>query len=528
MFFKNDELSGTHFMTGRPLYRALLNPGVRMRNHIAWLSCLPVFKSVLWPAVQNQLRLPSMVSRLALALALFLTGSLASAQPVYTNFTIQLGPTSLVPNANPSIPTYPYFPDGHVTFMPDNATNNVYQMYWAGGTSYRSLGTNVSLEALNPGTALIGAGLSATDFDNGGAWLMSVCRTSPSNLSGFYHGEDWNWPGYSNPGNIAWKSMAYCTSTNNGKTWTKAGQFLTSSTPKPVVPTWGGTADACVVYDQANARWVCLFSEDSICMAVSTNAVPLPGTWKKYYNGSFSTPGLGGLDTPVPGLGTVPGANPSVHFNTYLQRWVIIWEDWNGVGLYLSTSADLLNWTAPVVLVSVVSPQQAWYGTIIGRTDVEASRNGMLYYAYWPNVNSGLRQFLGATLQFNLPDTLGDGVPDAWKIYYFGSIHAASAAASADPDGDGQNNLSEYLAGTNPTNSSSLLQLQNIQPAGNGSMALNWQSVAHKYYTLETSTNLVNWMPIAQNLPATSPLNQYTNFASVPGTSFYRVSVAPY
>jgi len=88
--------------------------------------------------------------------------------------------------------------------------------------------------------------------------------------------------------------------------------------------------------------------------------------------------------------------------------------------------------------------------------------------------------------------------------------------------------LSEYLAGTNPTNSSSLLQLQNIQPAGNGSMALNWQSVAHKYYTLETSTNLVNWMPIAQNLPATSPLNQYTNFASVPGTSFYRVSVAPY
>ena len=465
-------------------------------------------------------------------LLLFSEGLSLEAQPVYTNFTITLGSTSLVPNANPAIQTYPYTPDGHVSFLADNGTNNVCQMYWAGGSSYRSLGTNVVIQSLNPGAALIGPGTSSSDFDNGGAWLMSVFRISTNELVGFYHAEDWNWSGYSNPTDIAWKSMAFCTSTNNGDTWHKAGQFLTSSTPKPATPTWGGTGDACVVYDQANARWVCLYSGTWIInVAVSTNAIPLPGTWKKYYNGSFSTPGLGGQETPISALASIPGANPSVHFNTYLQRWVMVFEtdDTEGSGLFLSTSADLLNWTPPTPLVTVTPPEQAWYATIIGRTDVEASRNAKLYFAYWPDATTGLRQFLSATMQFNLPDTLGDGVPDAWKTYYFGSIYAPLAAASADPDGDGQDNLSEYYAGTNPTNSNSLLQFQSVQATTPGQMVLNWQSVAYKYYTVEISTNLANWTPLRQNIPATPPANLYTN--SVPagqGARFYRISVAPF
>jgi hypothetical protein len=464
--------------------------------------------------------------------SLFLAGALLKAQPVYTNFTIVLGPTNIVPDTTPAIPTYPYAPDGHISFLADNATNSVCQMYWAGSSSYRSLGTNVPVQSLNPGTALIGPG-SSTDFDNGGAWLMSVCRIDTNELVGFYHAEDWNWPGYSNPGNIAWKSMAFCTSTNNGKTWSKAGQFLTSSTPKPSTPTWGGAGDGCVVYDKANARWVCFYSGTwMIYAAVSTNAIPLPGTWQKYCNGSFSTPGLGGQETPIPALSSFAGANPSVHFNTCLDRWVMVFEtsdDTNGSGLYLSTSADLLNWTPPVTLVAATFPQQAWYATIIGRSDVEASREATLYYAYWPDVNTGPRQAVSRTIQFNLPDTMGDGVPDAWKMYYFGSTNDPQAAASADPDGDGQNNLSEYYAGTDPTNAASLIQFQGIQTGDAGQIVLNWQSVSNKYYAVETSTDLVNWTPVVQNIPAAPPANQYTN--SVPtgqDTSFYRVSVAPY
>ena len=330
------------------------------------------------------------------------TNSAFATLTVATNYAIQLGTTNIVPNAIPSVPAYPWFPDGHVSFLPDNETNGVYQMYWAGSTSYRSLGSNLTSQARNPaGGSALTPGASTNDFDNGGAWLTSVHRKNASELHGFYHAEDHNWPGYDNPDNIAWKSMAYCWSTNNGLTWTKVGQILTSSTPKPSVPTWGGAGDGCVVYDEKNSRWVAFYSESYIYNAVSTNAVPGPGTWKKYYNGGYSQPGLGGQATAVPVLITKRGGNTSVHFNTYLQRWVIVAHARASSDLWLSTSADLLNWTTPQLLVATSDPQRAWYPSIIGQTDVLASRNATLCYAYWPDLNTGgQRQFLQRSIEF--------------------------------------------------------------------------------------------------------------------------------
>ncbi len=46
-------------------------------------------------------------------------------------------------------------------------------------------------------------------------------------------------------------------------------------------------------------------------------------------------------------------------------------------------------------------------------------------------------------------DEDGDGLLDAWEIQYFGNI--AAHDGSADPDGDGLNNLAEQELGTNPT-----------------------------------------------------------------------------
>ncbi len=46
----------------------------------------------------------------------------------------------------------------------------------------------------------------------------------------------------------------------------------------------------------------------------------------------------------------------------------------------------------------------------------------------------------------------GDGIDDAWQVHYFG-LNNPNAAPTADPDGDGQNNLFEYIAGTDPTDS---------------------------------------------------------------------------
>ena len=155
---------------------------------------------------------------------LLLSSTLARAQD-FSDYSIEIGTPTLVPNAAGGIPVYPWFPDGHITMLPDGENN--FQMYWAGSSSYRSVGPTIDSQTRNPSTGYaLTAGSSNSDFDNGGAWLMSVFRHDGDHLIGFYHGEDHYWPGYPGSGGIAWKSIAFCSSTDNGISWTKGGQMI--------------------------------------------------------------------------------------------------------------------------------------------------------------------------------------------------------------------------------------------------------------------------------------------------------------
>lgn len=134
-------------------------------------------------------------------------------------------------------------------------------------------------------------------------------------------------------------------------------------------------------------------------MAISEDPTGAPGTWKKYYNGAFTEPGLGGQQTQVPGLS--PGANPSVHWNTHLEKWVMVWHGWgNTAKIFLSVSADGINWSTPVSIIGSEQGGRAWYATIIGNTDVEAGQVAKIYYA--DMINSG-RKFKVRTIKFFKP-----------------------------------------------------------------------------------------------------------------------------
>jgi hypothetical protein len=127
-------------------------------------------------------------------------------------------------------------------------------------------------------------------------------------------------------------------------------------------------------------------------------------------------------------------------------------------------------------------------------------------------------------------DTTGCGIPDNWLVYYFGSTNAPNGGPNDDWDRDGVSNLREYLAGTNPTNAASRLDVTSCCKAGTG-VTLSWQSVAGKSYGIQYSTNLASgaagWTDIASNITATPPVNTSSCLTNPPGACFYRILLGP-
>jgi len=135
----------------------------------------------------------------------------------------------------------------------------------------------------------------------------------------------------------------------------------------------------------------------------------------------------------------------------------------------------------------------------------------------------------GARLNLaRIVDTDNNGLPDWWEWDYFN--HLTGTNPNADADGDGASNLSEFLAGTNPTNFNSALLLT-VQPSVSGNQfKLQWPSFAGRYYRLFRSTNFPTSFSaiIASNLAATPPLNTITDTPpnGIPN-AFYRLQLEP-
>jgi subtilisin family serine protease len=123
-------------------------------------------------------------------------------------------------------------------------------------------------------------------------------------------------------------------------------------------------------------------------------------------------------------------------------------------------------------------------------------------------------------------DTDSNGLPDWWELEYFG--HLTGTDPNADPDHDSMSNLAEWVAGTNPTNVASCLQLTVLSASNSNAIVLGWSSVAGKTYWLERSTNLLTGFNsiVSTNIAATAPTNTETDTAVLPGYArFYRVGV---
>ncbi|HUI06164.1 MAG TPA: LamG-like jellyroll fold domain-containing protein [Verrucomicrobiae bacterium] len=121
-----------------------------------------------------------------------------------------------------------------------------------------------------------------------------------------------------------------------------------------------------------------------------------------------------------------------------------------------------------------------------------------------------------------------------WQIQYFGCDDCAQAEAGTDSDGDGLSNEQEYLAGTDPTNSTSTLTITAIDQVGSD-IRVTWSCVEGHSYVLQTnaspnSSGFTDFSPTIF-VPAGSGVTS-TNYLDMGGGTnaparYYRVRLGP-
>ena len=109
-------------------------------------------------------------------------------------------------------------------------------------------------------------------------------------------------------------------------------------------------------------------------------------------------------------------------------------------------------------------------------------------------------------------DSDADLMPDAWEMDYFDSLEQANP----DADGDGQSNLEEHVAGTNPTNATSFFAVE-----GMAGTSFQWTPAPGRIYSVYWSDDPGQpFVRIASGLTS----GEFTDIAR-PGSSFYCIKV---
>jgi len=242
-------------------------------------------------------------------------------------------------------------------------------------------------------------------------WIEAVWTDDDGTLWGWYHAEP---IGLFDSPTLTAPHIGAVVSFDGGATIYDLGVVL--ETGYPLDPTaqngyfGGGHGDCSVILDQERKYFYFLFdnysgpdAEQGVViarMAFEDRFNPV-GKVYKYHNGAWRAPGIGGKVTPifpvkVPWGASAPDAlwGPSIHWNTYLQCYVMLMNHaqgqpgWAQAGVYVSFCYDLSRpeaWSEPLKLLDRAEfpgwyffyPQVMGFGP--GGTDTLAGQTARLY-----------------------------------------------------------------------------------------------------------------------------------------------------
>jgi hypothetical protein len=431
--------------------------------------------------------------------------------------------------------------------------------FTANGSKNPAVASTCSTDGIHSydmGGAVTGVIFPNTSYASCGFWLNTNIK-SGSTLYGFAHAEtNCNYPATT-------KSMALLTSDASsdsiaGKTWTEIGQIITKD-PNSQTSTEKGEGDCTVVTDSSFYYMYCRRVEDvkTAVARAPIGSTPGPGSWTKYFNGSWSQPGLLGSDSP---LGKY-GSSSSVWTDN--GNVMLLNSEFKGDpihGLKMSFSSDKINFAAvpePViyqddyVFPSSTSRDSLFYPSAIDSPSGSRNWSGFFLLTYTfvpptsapdnpatvpdqgrtlvmrnvsvsvnadpqtPHVGVALSRWFSSSIQQKISST--EVVPYNFYLNGF-TYEQRTAYVMTVPPPQGSNTLVEcvstasYPSASNPDHLINSFA-SNTAPANNGCDA-NYQFLRTAGYLYQSSQG-TNTVPIYRCKPDPSNLNASTShFAS--------------
>lgn len=247
-------------------------------------------------------------------------------------------------------------------------------------------------------------------WDQGGRWIEATWKDPRGPLYGWYHNE----PPDVCPGKpLTAPRIGAAISHDNGVHWKDLGIILEAPPDSLACETHngyfaGGNGDFCVNLDRDGRYFYLLigtYHANVLQQGVAVARMRFEdrddpvGKVFKWRDGRWDAPGLGGELTPIFAVkkdwnDEVVDAfwGPSVHWNTYLDCWVMLLnrardKEWSQEGVYISYNRDIASpkgWSEPVRIYDGRDHGEGarhwWYPQVIGinreqrETDKLASR----------------------------------------------------------------------------------------------------------------------------------------------------------
>jgi hypothetical protein len=245
------------------------------------------------------------------------------------------------------------------------------------------------------------------EFDECGAWLQSVLDDG-NLIRGWYHAERRS-PECNDSIWKTFKSIAYAESHDDGKSFLKPqypnNQVITAPTvPDSTRPGFVGEGDHHVlpVGRFLHLNYLATHHPQGwrICIARATrDSGGVPGSWTKFFDGTFSEPGVGGRCTPVAAykhlarswVSRLPSQDIFLGFGSS-------WSDGKRIGFTFSTSKDGIEWRSVdgVVMASrgtwgvrnAASEEISAYPSLAG-FDGDPHELGPSFWLYYTHVPHG-------------------------------------------------------------------------------------------------------------------------------------------